>query len=337
MDQMYRIAVDAMGGDYAPGAIVEGCISAMKENQKLDLILLGDEAAIKKELEKYTYDENRLSVVPTTEVIENCESPVMAIRSKKDSSLVVGMNLVKKGEAKAVVSAGSTGALIAGGTFIVGRIKGVNRPALAPLIPTKKGFSLLLDVGANADCKAQFLHQFAKMGYIYANKVLGISRPKVGIVNIGAEEGKGNILVKEAYDLLKADKEALNFVGNIEARDVTDGEADVMICDGFTGNILLKAMEGVGKFMFSALKQEIFSSFRTKIGGALLKPVFKKVYKKFDSSEVGGAALLGVNGLVIKAHGNSKAKAIVGALKQASAFIEGDVTKVMVEAFAKEN
>lgn len=332
MDQLHRIAVDAMGGDYAPGAIVEGCIKAMNENNSLHLILVGDEAKIKRELEKYSFDTNRLDIVHTTEIIENCEAPVMAIRRKKDSSIVVGMNLVKKGDAKAFVSAGSTGALIAGGTFIVGRIKGVERPALAPLIPTQNGFSLLIDAGANVDCKASFLVQFAKMGQIYTNKVLGIATPKVGIINIGAEEGKGNALVKEAYTLLKED-EGVNFIGNIEARDVPLGEADIMVCDGFTGNVVLKTMEGLGKFMFKTLKKEIFSSLKGKIGGLLLKPVFRKIHKQFDSSEVGGAALLGVNGLVVKAHGNSNAKAIVSALTQASLFIEKDVTKLMVEEF----
>lgn len=336
MDQLHRIAVDAMGGDYAPAAIVEGCIKAMNEDNSLNLILVGDEAKVKRELDKYSFDADRLNIVHTTEIIENCESPVMAIRRKKDSSIVVGMNLVKSGEAKAFVSAGSTGALIAGGTFIIGRIKGVDRPALAPLIPTQKGYSLLVDAGANVDCKPGYLVQFAKMGEIYANKVLNVGTPKVGIINIGAEEGKGNALVKEAYKLLQDDDNNINFVGNIEARDVTDGEADVMVCDGFTGNVILKSMEGLGKFMLKTLKAEIMSSIKGKLGGLLLKPAFKRVYKKFDSSEVGGAALLGVNGLVVKAHGNSDPKAIVGALNQASMFIKEDVTNLMVKEFASK-
>lgn len=327
----YNIAIDAMGGDDAPSAVIGGCIEAIKDNTNLTLSLVGDEEAIKSELKHYDYDKERIKIIHASEVIGNEEAPVMAIRRKKDSSIVVGMNLVKSGEAFAFVSAGSTGALLAGGTFIIGRIKGIERPALAPLIPTKKGYTLLLDVGANADCKPDYLVQFAKMGYIYYQGVLGKKNPKVGIVNIGTEEGKGNVLVKEAYKLLDEEKDNINFIGNIEARDITDGEADILVCDGFTGNIILKNMEGIGKFMFSMIKSEIYSSFRYKLGGALLKPLFKKIYKKVDASEVGGAALLGVQGLVVKAHGNSDAKAITAAIQQAEKFIKNDINKLISE------
>lgn len=330
MNQNYKIAVDAMGGDHAPHAIIEGCIMAINEIPQIEVVLLGDEVKINKELSKYTYDQSKIEVIHTTEVITNHDSPVMAIRRKKDSSLVVGMNLVKEGKVSGIVSAGNTGAILAGGTFIVGRIKGVERPALAPLIPTKKGYSILLDVGANADCKPNYLVQFANMGYIYSQQVLGKKSPKVGIVNIGTEESKGNALTKETYKLLEEDTN-INFIGNVEARDITDGDADVIVCDGFTGNIILKNMEGVGKFLFSAIKKELQSSLRFKIGALLLKPMFKSIYKRFDASEVGGTVLLGLNGLVVKAHGNSDGKAVFNAIRQAKNFIQSDVNKSIVE------
>ncbi|WP_105615898.1 phosphate acyltransferase PlsX [Vallitalea okinawensis] len=330
MNQNYRIAVDAMGGDNAPQAVIEGCIMAIKEMPQIEVVLIGDEVKINKELSKYTFDQSKIEVIHTTEVITNHDSPVMAIRRKKDSSLVVGMNLVKEGKVSGIVSAGNTGAILAGGTFIVGRIKGVERPALAPLIPTKKGYSVLLDVGANADCKPSYLVQFANMGYIYSKQVLGKKSPRVGIVNIGAEESKGNMLTKETYKLLEEDTN-INFIGNVEARDITDGEADVVVCDGFTGNIILKNMEGVGMFLFSAIKNELKTSLRFKIGALLLKPMFKSIYKRFDASEVGGTVLLGLNGLVVKAHGNSDGKAVFNAIRQAKNFIQSDVNKSIVE------
>lgn len=323
------IAIDAMGGDNAPAEIIKGCMQAIKENELLNLIMVGKEDLVNSELSKYQYNKSQIRVENATENIGCEESPVKAIRSKKDSSLVKGLRLVKEKQAQAFISAGSSGAVLAGGTFIVGRIKGIERPALAPLIPTEKGYSLLIDCGANVDAKPSYFGQFAKMGSAYCEKILGIKNPKVGIINIGVEKGKGNSLVKEAYDILE--NEDINFVGNIEARDVNKGYADVLVCDAFVGNVILKNMEGVGKFLFSAIKKELMSSTRGKLGGVLLKPIFKKLYKSFDASEVGGAPLLGLEGLVVKAHGNSKARAIKNAIKQCEKFIENDVNEMIRE------
>lgn len=334
MSQRYKIAVDAMGGDYAPDAIVAGSVMAVNKISDIDLVLLGDEAKIKASLEQHTYDASRIEIHHTTEVITNEDSPVMAIRRKKDSSLVVGMRMVKEQKVSGIVSAGNTGAILAGGTFVVGRIKGIERPALAPLIPTKNGHSVLLDVGANADCKPQYLAQFAQMGYIYAQNALGIENPKVGLVNIGTEAGKGNMLTKETYSLLE-EMEHINFIGNVEARDLTDGQADVLVCDGFTGNVVLKNMEGMGSFILKAIKDEIMTKTRYKMGGLLIKPMIGALKKKFSSQEVGGVAMLGVNGLVVKAHGNSNDVAIFNAIRQAKQFVKAEVSKTIQDSIQK--
>ena len=292
---MIKIAVDAMGGDNAPSEIVKGAVEAVSERPDITVCLTGQEDIIKKELEKYTYKKEQIEIVPASEVIETGEPPVNAIRKKKDSSIVVGMNLVKRGEADGFVSAGSSGAILVGGQVIVGRIKGVERPPLAPLIPTEKGFSLLIDCGANVDARPSHLVQFAQMGSIYMEHVMGVKRPRVAIVNIGAEEEKGNALVKETFPLLK-ECPGINFIGSIEAREIPHGGADVIVCEAFVGNVILKLYEGVGATMISMIKKGMMSSLRSKIGALLIKPALKSTLKSFDASQYGGAPLLGLKG-----------------------------------------
>ena len=324
-----RIAVDGMGGDDAPRVVVEGCISALKE-YNIEIIITGPEEKIKEELNKYTYDKNRIRIVDAKEVISPNEHPVMAIRKKKDSSINKALNLVKNGEADAVISAGSTGAFMVGALFIVGRIRGIDRPALAPIMPGKNGPFMVIDTGANAECKPVNLAQFAFMGKIYFENILKINNPKVGLINIGSEEEKGNELTKAAYKLLKENEP--NFVGNIEPRDVSNGDVQVLVCDGFVGNTVLKMYEGVVANIFSILKQDIMSSFSTKMGGLLLKPVFNNFKTKFDYKEYGGAAFLGVKGICIKAHGSSDSRAIKNAIRQAvETYDNGVIEKIKNE------
>jgi len=311
------IAVDAMGGDHAPHEIVKGCVETANLHD-IKIILVGNENQIANELSQYSYEQSKISIIHASEVITMEDSPVTAIRKKKDSSMVVGLNLLKQKEADAFISAGSTGALLAGGTFLVGRIKGVERPALAPLIPNKRGFSLLIDCGANMDSKPSYLAQFAQMGSIYMENIIGISSPKVGLVNVGAEKEKGNQLTKEAYSLLEALD--LNFIGNIEARDIPYGKADVIVCDAFVGNIILKYTEGFGLSLFDIIKEELMRSTFSKIGALMSKSAFKRVKHRFDYNEYGGAPMLGLQGLVVKAHGSSNAKAIGSAIRQAIKF-----------------
>lgn len=323
-----KIVVDAMGGDNAPKAIVEGCVDAVCEFGT-HIILVGESAAIEKELSKYKYDESKISIVHTTEVITNNEQPAMAIRRKKDSSMVVGLNLIKEGKGDAFISAGSTGALLTGATLITKRIKGVNRPAIAPIMPGKNGVFMVIDSGANVDVKPNNLLQFAIMGSAYFKGVFNVKNPKVGLINNGAEEEKGNELTKAAHGILKnAD---INFIGNVEPREVPEGNVEVLVCDGFVGNTVLKTYEGVAKVIFDLLKQELMSTTLSKFAAFLLKPVFKNLKKKFDYTEYGGAAFLGVDGVVIKAHGSSNAKAIKNAIKQAKTFVENDVLNTIKE------
>jgi glycerol-3-phosphate acyltransferase PlsX len=325
-----RVAVDAMGGDHAPEEIVKGAVEAVKERSEIKVVLVGKEDRIKQELGKYTYDGGRIDVVNATEEIGFDEPPVLAIRTKKDSSIVVGMNLVKSQEADAFVSAGSTGAILVGGQLIVGRIKGVERPPLAPLIPTTKGVSLLIDCGANVDARSSHLVQFAKMGSIYMENVVGIEKPKVAIVNIGAEEEKGNMLVKETYPLLKECKD-INFVGSIEARDIPKGAADVVVCEAFVGNVILKLYEGLGSALIGKVKEGLMSDLRSKIGALLIKPALKKTMKSFDASQYGGAPLLGLKGLVVKTHGSSKSLEVKNSIIQCIAFSEQKINEKIKE------
>lgn len=317
-----KIIVDAMGGDNAPEEIVRGVIEA-KAELNIDITLVGNKSQIEKILVNQKVNINDYEIVNADEVIINNESPTMAIRRKKNSSLVIGMNLLKQGDGDAFISAGSTGAVLAGGLFILGRIKGIDRPALAPILPGKNGPFLLIDAGANAECKVKNILQFAIMGSIYTNNALKIKNPSVGLVNIGSEEEKGTEFTKQCYEHLK--QMNLNFTGNIEGREIPKGITNVVLCDGFTGNLILKMYEGVAETIFDILKEEIISTTRGKIGGLLLKPVFKKFKKEFDYTEHGGAILLGVNKTVIKAHGSSNAKAIKNAVRQAMECVSNDV------------
>lgn len=335
MSEITKVALDAMGGDNAPTEIVKGAVDALQREKSLYIFLVGQEYAVKKELEQYTYDPERMEIVPASEVIEMAEPPVNAIRKKKDSSIVVGMKLVKEGRADAFVSAGSTGAVLVGGQVIVGRIKGVERPPLAPLFPTENGVSLLIDCGANVDARPSHLVQFAKMGSIYMEHVVGVKDPKVGIVNIGAEEEKGNALVKETFPLLKEEKN-IHFIGSVEARDIPRGKADVIVCEAFAGNIILKLFEGVGNTLIRQIKTGMMKSLRSKIGALLVKPALKDTLKKFDTSEYGGAPLLGLNGLVVKTHGSSKAKEISNTIVQCVTFKRQKINEKIQESIQAE-
>lgn len=335
MSQMVNVALDAMGGDNAPAAIVQGAIDAVKESREVKVFLVGKEELIKKELEAYSYDEKQIEVVDAREVIEMAEPPVMAIRKKKDSSIVKALQLVKEGSCDAFVSAGSSGAVLVGGQLVVGRIKGVERPPLAPLIPTLKGAALLVDCGANVDARPSHLVQFAKMGSVYMENVLGIANPKVAIVNIGAEEEKGNALVKETFPLLKETSE-INFIGSIEARDIPAGKADVIVCEAFVGNVILKLYEGVGGALIQTVKQSMMTSLRSKIGALLVKPALKEGLKAFQLEEHGGAPLLGLNGLVVKTHGSSKAVEIKNTILQCQNFKEQDINGKIKKIIIKE-
>lgn len=336
MAEMVNVAVDAMGGDNAPGEIIKGAVEAINEDKRVRVFLVGREPVIKEELQKYTYDSSQVEIVHTEEVIETAEPPVMAIRKKKDSSIVKSMYMVKDGTCDALVSAGSTGAVLVGGQVIVGRIKGVERPPLAPLIPTEKGVSLLLDCGANVDARPSHLLQFAKMGSVYMESVMGVKNPRVGIVNIGAEEEKGNALVKETYPLLKNCPE-INFIGSVEARDIPAGAADVVVCEAFVGNVILKLYEGVGATLISKVKSGMMTSLRSKIGALLVKPALKKTLKTFDTEEYGGAPLLGLNGLVVKTHGSSKAIEIKNSILQCIAFKEQKINEKIKEKIILED
>ncbi len=327
---MEVIAIDAMGGDNAPAEIIKGAVEASK-TVKYKLALVGKEDVIYSELKKYDCDKSKIQVVNATEVIENCDTPTDAIKHKKDSSMVVGMNMVRSGDAKAFVSAGNTGALLTGATVIVGRIKGVQRPALGTMLPTEKGHTLMLDAGANVDAKPEYLVQYAKMGSAYYENVVGKKNPSVGLVNIGAEREKGNALSKEAYALLEQ-AQGINFVGNTEARDITSGDTDIIVCDAFVGNVILKFMEGFGKSILRIIKKELMSGTMSKLGALMASGAFKRLKKNyFEYDNIGGAPFLGLKGLVVKAHGSSNAGAVIGAIKQCEKFIDTDMIDKIAE------
>ncbi len=329
-----RIAVDAFGGDNAPEAVVKGCVMAAQQISD-EIILVGDEAKISALLAQENVPEGKITVCHASEVIETGDSPVEAIRKKKDSSLVVALNLVKNNEADAVVSAGNTGAYLAGAFRFLGRMKGIKRPALTAVMPTTAAHSVILDVGANADCRPEHLVQFAHMGTIYAEHVLGIEKPRVALLNIGAEEAKGNALTKETHGLLK--EEPLNFVGNIEPRDVPFGKADVIVCDGFSGNVVIKLIEGTVSALFSMLKGVFYKSLKTKLAAAVLKPGLKNVKATMDYSEYGGVPLLGIDGVVFKAHGSSDAVTICNAVRAAGDYARDGINDKIKAVLSTQN
>ncbi len=326
MADYVKVALDAMGGDNAPFEIIKGGIEAINTSDKVKIYFVGQEEIIKDELAKYTYNSEQVEIVHATEVIETAEPPVMAIRKKKDSSIVKALTMVREGTCDAYVSAGSTGATLVGGQVIVGRLKGIERPALAPLIPTEKGVSLLIDCGANVDAKPSQLVQYAKIGSVYMENIMGIKNPKVGIVNNGAEEEKGNALVKETFPLLKNCPE-INFVGSVEARDIPKGDVDVIVCEAFVGNVVLKLYEGVGATLIKKVKSGMMKNLRSKIGALLVKPALKETLKSFDLEEYGGAPMLGLNGLVVKTHGSANAIEVKNSIMQCIAFSEQNINE----------
>lgn len=330
-----KIAIDGMGGDNAPQAVIEGITQAIKEYNNIEVYITGPEATINAELSKYDYPKERVKVIDAKDVITPNEHPVMAVRRKKESSIVKALQLVKDGTCDAIISGGSTGAFLAGCTLIVGRIKGIERPALAPIMPGRRGSFMIVDVGANVDCKPAFLVQFAKMGKIYYQKVFKVSNPSIGLINIGAEEEKGNELTKATFKLLKEEK-SINFVGNIEPRYIPTGDTNILVSDGFVGNTALKMYEGSASNILGIIKDEVLkSSALSKMGVLLLKPVLKKIMKKFDYKEYGGAPFLGVDGICIKAHGSSDAKAFKNAIRQTKVFYENDVLKEIKNEFSE--
>lgn len=321
------IAVDAMGGDNAPKAVCEGTLQALREMPDLSVRLYGREDEVRACLGDYEDVKSRLEVVHAEEVIDMHESPMMAVRRKTESSMVKAMLAVKNGEAQAFVSAGSTGAVLAGGMTRVGRIRGMERPALATVFPGRHGLFMLIDCGANVDCKPEYLQVFGIMGDAYMKGVMGMKEPRVGLINIGAEAEKGNALVKATYPLME--KAPYHFVGNVEARDITSDVADVLVADGFTGNVVLKFMEGMAGTLLGIIKQEIMNDTRSKLGGLMAKPAFRRVKKLMDYQEVGGAPLLGVQGAVVKAHGSSSGHAFACAIAQLVKMIEGNVVSII--------
>jgi glycerol-3-phosphate acyltransferase PlsX len=319
-----------MGGGNAPVAIVAGAVRALRQNQDLEILLAGPEERLRALTADAGDVTSRIGYIPAAEVIAMDEAPMLAVRRKADSSMVQATLAVKDGRAQAMVSAGSTGAVLAGGMFRLGRIDGIDRPALAPLMPNGKSFFLLIDCGANVDCKPEYLQQFAIMGDAYMRCVRGLKNPRVGLLNIGAEAEKGNALAKAAYPLME--KAPFNFIGNVEGRDITADVADVVVCDGFSGNLILKFMEGVAGTLLGMIKKEIKADFRSTLGGLMAKPAFRRVKKAMDYTEVGGAPLLGVKGVVVKAHGSSNAHAIACAIRQAVIMVR----KNLVESIEKE-
>ena len=325
--QIMKIFVDAMGGDFAPQAPVEGAVEALRRYPNIEVVLAG----VIPEIEKYLVDcddvRSRITLLDAPEVITNDESPVMGVRRKTKSATVMGMLQLREKEVDGFVSAGSTGAVLAGGMFRLGRIPGIERPALAPLMPNGKGHFLLIDCGANVDCKPEYLVQFGVMGDAYMRGVMDMEKPRVGLVNIGAESEKGNALVKATYPLMET--APYHFVGNVEARDITNDTADVMVTDGFCGNLILKFMEGLAGTLMGIIKNEMMADTRGKIAGLIAKPAFKRVKKLMDYTEVGGAPLLGVQGAVVKAHGSSNAHAFSCAIGQVIKMIDGKVVSII--------
>ncbi|WP_440586730.1 phosphate acyltransferase PlsX [Wujia sp.] len=329
------IAIDTMGTDNGSAYFVQGIAEAMDLYDDLSFIVTGKEEELKTYVDQYGCDKTRIEVVDATEEITCHDAPVDAIRRKKNSSMVLALNAVKEGRAAACISGGNSGALLAGGQFLVGRAKGVKRTPLAPLIPHRYGSSLLIDCGANVDAKPENLVQFAKMGSIYMKNIEGIENPRVGIINIGAEDEKGNELVKSTIPLLRECKD-INFIGSVESRDIPNGPADVLVCEAFVGNVLLKFFEGLGKMFMAEIKDTLKSSVKTKIGGALIYKPIKKTFKRYMADDKGGAPLLGLKGLVVKIHGNSKDTEVRSAIEQCRNFVKKDVTNQIIRTFVEE-
>ena len=330
-----RIFLDAMGGDNAPQAPVAGAIEALRRFPEIEIELAGVLSQLEPLLTDCDDVRSRITLVDAPEVITNHESPVMGVRTKKQSATVIGMLKLRNKEVDGFVSAGSTGAVLAGGMFRLGRIPGVERPALAPLMPNGKGHFLLIDSGANVDCKAEYLQVFGVMGDAYMKGVMGMKEPRVGLINIGAESEKGNALVKATYPLME--QAPYRFVGNVEARDITGDVADVLVADGFTGNVVLKFMEGMAGTLMGIIKQEMMGDTRSKIGALLAKPAFRRVKKAMDYTEVGGAPLLGVQGAVVKAHGSSNGHAMACAIGQCIKMIDGHVVDIIAKGVSALN
>ncbi|MBQ6074534.1 MAG: phosphate acyltransferase PlsX [Lachnospiraceae bacterium] len=337
MQDLVRIAIDAMGGDNAPAEPVKAAVEALEKTDRAHIFLVGRENDIRENLKGLAFDESRLTIVPATEMIEMAEHPVNAIRKKKDSSIVLALRMIRNKEADAFISAGSTGAVLAGGQLLVGRLPGVERAPLAPLLPTLKGVSLLIDCGANVDARPNHLVQFAKMGSLYMRDMMGIENPTVGLLNIGVEEEKGNALSKETYPLLKACPD-INFIGNVESREIPHGAADVIVTDAFAGNVALKLYEGTASAFLKMIKGAMMSNFKSKMGALLVKDSLKKTLKTLDATEYGGAPMLGLNGLVVKAHGNATHKELCNAVLQCVSFTDARLTEKIKNSISlKEN
>lgn len=340
MSNMIRVVLDAMGGDHSPGEMVIGAINAVKERNDLFVYIVGKSELIQEVLDKTEYPKEQIEVVDASDEITCHDAPVTAIRKKKNSSMVIGLKMVKDGMADGFISPGNSGAILVGGQLIVGRLKGVERAPFAPIVPTLNGFSLLIDCGANVDARASHLVQFARMGSIYMEHVMGINNPTVGLVNIGAEEEKGNALVKETFPLLK-DCSDINFIGSLEAREFPYGGADVVVTEAFVGNVMLKLTEGLASGLMDTLKKAMTSTPISTIGAALVKPNIKKALKNFDLSQYGGAPLLGLNGLVVKIHGNATRNEVKNAIYQVETFKKQDINGkikdyLQAEAIKKE-
>ena len=332
MSDKINIVIDTIGGDNGAYVCVKGALHGIKNHKDVKIFLTGHKSEIDLILGECEYNKDQIEVIDCSEEVSLNEPPVQAVREKKDSSLVVGLTLLKKGEADAFISAGSTGAILAGGQFVVGRAKGVKRTPLAHLLPTSGEPSLLLDCGANVDVKPEVLVQFAEMGSIYMKEVCGVNNPRVAVANVGLEEEKGNSLVKAAYSQLKTNKR-VNFIGSIEARAITYGKADVIVADGFVGNVIIKLYEGLSKMILRELKSAFLASFSSKLGAMLIKKSMKKTLRKFDASDKGGAPLLGLKGLVVKIHGNSKEGEVISAIDQCVSFVKNDVSGKIIKGF----
>lgn len=336
MSEITKVVLDAMGGDNSPFAMVEGAVDAVKESENIFVYLVGPEDKLNEELDKYTYDKERIEVVHAPDEITCHDAPVNAIRQKKESSMVIGLKMVKEGKADGFVSSGNSGALLVGGQVLVGKMKGIERAPLAPVVPTMNGVSLLIDCGANVDAKASNLVQFAKMGSIYMENVIGVKNPRVGIVNIGAEEEKGNALVKETFPLLKECKD-INFIGSIEAREFPNGAADVVVTEAFVGNVMLKLTEGLASALIGKIKSGLTSTPISTLGAVLVKKPLKNELKDFDVTKYGGAPLLGLNGLVVKIHGNATHKEVKNALFQVETFKRQDINGKIKEFLLEDS